>query len=224
MNKFFSIVLLSFFFFLSCRKDKDIVSKNVTYKGNVINTGTGKGFKNVEVQFYIQKKNETISSYKFLTGEDGNFYFSGIDFHSSEKYKYYLYIENKDHYVAGDYGHSGVGPLEIIKEKIFEPTQLGVSGTFKKIFFYLPPNTTIQHPDTFTMLFQQDILHKYEPNRIYSLTYNSKDFVNGYAYLGNYPMGWWNITLDKTKNGVKEIIKDSIFIDMGGTVNYTIKW
>jgi hypothetical protein len=47
---------------------------------------------------------------------------------------------------------------------------------------------------------------------------------NNSYHLGNHRMGWWHITLDKTKSGIHSLIEDSIYLDMGGTSTYTIPW
>ncbi|MBI4645398.1 MAG: hypothetical protein HY738_02100 [Bacteroidia bacterium] len=44
------------------------------------------------------------------------------------------------------------------------------------------------------------------------------------ALLTMGPMGWWQITFDKTKEGVHLIIYDSIYLDMGATEEYYLPW
>jgi hypothetical protein len=101
---------------------------------------------------------------------------------------------------------------------------LGVSATFKVCELYTPNNVTINSPDSFRVIPEQRTLHKFEPNRIWQSIATTQSFINGYSSFGNYPMSWWNITLNKTKGGIQSFVKDRIFADIGSSSTYTIPW
>ncbi len=217
-KKLNSLLIIAVLLLLNaCQKDD--ITTNVTVKGNVRNNCTGKGFANVEVQFLI--KQGGVNTILTTTDANGNFSFSGIDIHSSSKYSYALNIETHSYY---DYNFYGIGPIEIDKNQITNFNQFGVSASFKLCTFYLPTGTLITPPDTFTVKLEQRILHSYEPNRIWAGNVTPGSFLTGNPNFGNYPMGLWHITLDKTKGGVHSIVYDSIYLDMGATANYNVPW
>lgn len=164
------------------------------------------------------------------TDANGNFSFSGIDIHKNSKYAYSIYIEDKNRYLSKQYGHSGLDPIELDKDKILEPKQLGVIGSFSRCILSLPPGVFIAPPDSFTLRFQQPVLHGYEPNRIYEAVFYPRNLNTGTgssAYSpswGDYPMGMWHITFDKIKNGLHTVTKDSIYLDMGEVTTYQLPW
>ncbi|OFY82248.1 MAG: hypothetical protein A3F72_09455 [Bacteroidetes bacterium RIFCSPLOWO2_12_FULL_35_15] len=225
-------MLIFILFFTTCKKDDeaDYITKE-TIRGNVRNNCTGKGFANIEVKLLERyekgRNNVDVNSYTCITDNLGDFTFKDIDIHSSSKYTYAEYIAS--HY-SPEYFLYGIGPLEIEKGHMSIFNQIGISATFKLLILQLSQNVTSIAPDTFTINIQQRTLHYYEPNRVYEETGFPRFFYIGalgiYSYVNvcNYPMGWWHITLDKTKNGVHSVINDSIYLDMGADTSYTIPW
>jgi hypothetical protein len=226
MNRIKYIILISipFLFFTSCEKDKDVVKKE-TIKGNVFNTCTGKGFANVDIKFLERHEKRfnkvDVISHSCTTDASGNFIFQDIDIHNGDEYSYALNIESHYYY---DYNFYGIGPIEYSKSELLNFHRLGISASFKICTFYLPSGTVITPPDTFVLRLEQRTLHYYEPNRIWEGTVTPISFSTGNPNFGNYPMGCWNITLNKTKGGVHSIIEDSIYLGMGDTSHYNIPW
>jgi hypothetical protein len=161
-----------------------------------------------------------------MTDSYGNFTFSGIDLHSSEKYTYALNIVNHDRYLVNEYGNSGFGPIELNKDQLINFQQFGLSASFKLLKFNLPSGNIVTSPDSFSITIEQPKLHFYEPSRIWQIStgtisnMNDTDVIN----IPNYAMGWWYITLNKNKSGIQTIINDSIYLGMGATANYLIPW
>ncbi len=207
----------------SCSKNEDIVTKNVAVRGNLRNDCTGTGFSGVSVSFYTRKTNSGISYLTTSTDLKGNFSFTGLDIHSSNDYAYGLFI---DTYVRGSTEFDGIGPEDINKEQLSTFFQLSTLATFNNCPLRLPPGISINAPDTFTLTFIQNVLHFYEPKNTYMLTLFPRDFQppSKLVNIGGYPMGWWNIALDKTKSGIHTIIHDSIYLRFGEDTTYIIPW
>ena len=108
--------------------------------------------------------------------------------------------------------------------------QFGILGFFNNMRIQLSQEVTTMAPDTFTVHIQQNIIHKNQPERVYEATLYPRYFYIGaygvYSYnkAGSYPMGKWNITVDKTRLGVHTITNDSIYLNMGASAIYTIPW
>ena len=212
---------------VSCGK-KDI-KKNVTVSGNVRNNCTGGPFAGVKVKFTtVHDKSlgkSQSSNLITLTDNNGNFSFTNLEINSNSDYKYFISIDTYSNY---DYEFLGISPQELDKNQISTPYQIGVSATFKLLNFYLPTGVTINSPDSFSLKLQQRVYHSYEPNNIWEINYFSFNGIsylnNSAAHSGNRMMGWWHVTLNKTKSGVSSTIYDSVFVDIGGTSTYTIPW
>jgi hypothetical protein len=225
----FLFFLWLLFFCASCSKD-DII-KNATIQGNIRNNCTGSGFENVEVFLLISQKNmfgkNKVESRSSITNQNGDFKFENVDVHNSDKYRYALFIENTDHYIANIFGHTGLDRLILEKDKLLDPIQIGLTGSFDLCVFSLPTGVTITPPDTFSLTLQQRTLHYYEPERIWEVYRFPRNCMPGPEYSpnwGSYPMGWWHITFDKTKNGINSVINDSIYLGIGANTSYTIPW
>ncbi len=187
----FTITLLS----VSCGK-KDI-TKNVTVSGNVRNNCTGGPFAGVKVKFtttheksFGKTKTSTLTS---VTDNIGDFSFNNLEINNNNKY--FMSIDTYSNY---DYEFFGISPQELDKNQISTPYQIGVSASFKALTIQLPQGVTVSSPDSFNILLEQKTLHKYEPSRIWQIPYD-------YGTIHNYPMGWWHITLNKTKSGVNSV-------------------
>ncbi len=225
--KNYIFIFLTTLLFASCGK-KDI-TKNVTVSGNVRNNCTGGSFTGVKVKFTtIQDKSFGKSETTTListTDNNGNFAFNDLEINNNSKYKYYLSI---DTYSNQYYEFFGISPQELDKGKITNPYKIGVSATFYRMYVILPNGVVINSPDSFSIKCEQKILHSFEPDRLYihnSYSHNGLSYLsNNIPFLGNYPMGWWHITLNKTKSSVSSTVYDSVYIDMGGTATYTIPW
>jgi len=213
-------IIILFFVIINWCCNKDDLHKYVEIKGNVLNICTGKGSKNLSVKFHHVKNNKIIKDVPVITNQAGNFVFIS-DINTSDNYTYILSIPGYSNYDTEFFGDQ----LYLDKNNLNNLNQLYIWALFKKINVHLPEGPSISLPDTINVFFTQDIYHNYVPENPYSFLMNSESFRNdGKRSLSKYPMGWWNIKIDKTKNGVREIIKDSIYLEMGGTYDYTIAW
>ncbi len=119
---------------------------------------------------------------------------------------------------------------EIDKDNLGNFLQFGILGFFNNWRIQLSNDVTTIAPDTFAVHIQQNIIHKNQPERVYEATIPSIGFYIGalgvYSYnnAGSYPMGKWNISVDKTRLGVHTITNDSIYLNMGASAIYTIPW
>ncbi|MFL5754065.1 MAG: hypothetical protein ACJ76F_11705 [Bacteroidia bacterium] len=217
------VTFLLILFLASCGKKDN--SKDMTVSGNVRNNCTGSGFADVTVNFITTRKKSfgKTESSKLITKTDASGNFSFVtEVSTSDKYTYAISIPGYSNY---DTEFFGTGQ-EIEADKLGEFQQFGVSASFKTCPFSLPAGTNIVTPDTFTLILQQRVLHSFEPERVWKLIWFPQTFEFGIAPVnfGNYPMGWWQITLDKTKSGVHTVIQDSIYLGMGASATYTIPW
>jgi len=231
------LILVFTIFLTYCKKDD--ITKNVTFHGNVRNDCTGYGFAGVKVElitYKLEKKVFALTSTEkrniisTTTDANGNYSFSGVEIHSSSKYTYGINIPS---YYNDSTELVGIS-WEIHKDNLSLFQQFGITATFNRCYIYLPANTYIVSPDTFTVTLEQKAIKRYEPglNCKLTLPYNLFFPDNGivmpdvqYFYCcGDYVMGWWHITLDKTKRGVHSVIEDSIYLDQGATKSYTLQW
>jgi hypothetical protein len=228
MNKGILLFVILLLFISSCKKDEIDV---VTLMGNVRNNCTDSGFANITVDFItdfssrgIFNSKESSKSISTVTDANGNFVFNNVSINHNSEYKYYFSITNYDHYLNNEYGHSG-GAVELDKAKAANFLQLGIIGRFKLCTFYLPAGTVITPPDTFIIKLEQRTFHYYAPNNLWDGMVTSGSFIgNSNPNFGDYPMGWWHMTGEKTKNGIHTIINDSIYLGMGATASYNIPW
>jgi len=213
-----AVIILLISIGLCCNKDD--LHKNVEIKGNVLNICTGKGSENLTVKFHHVKNNKIIKEIPVITDQTGNFLFV-TDINTSDKYSYILSIPGYSNYDTEFFGDQ----VYIDKNNLNGLNQLYIWALFKELIVHLPEGYSITFPDTVSAYFSQDKYHNYVPENPYVFIFGTPDFRNaGKQGMSKYPMGWWNIKIDKTKNGVREIIKDSIYLDMGGTHEYTIQW
>jgi hypothetical protein len=234
MKPLIYIAFISIFLF-SCKKQKgdNTVLENVTVHGNVRNNCTGLGFSDVKVKFTVASKDGT-SEQVVLTDQNGDFSFPAQKVYMNSSYNYYLSIDSYTDYDLIDgmshknYEFFGIGKQKLDKNTMTEHFQIGVSATFKLLYTFLPDAVVVNAPDSFSLKREQRTLHFYEPNRVWEMTYHSYDgksyLTNENTYIGNYPMGWWHIILDKWKDGIHSVIQDSIYMGLGSTETYTIPW
>ena len=58
-------------------------------------------------------------------------------------------------------------------------------------------------------------------------TLRTSDYLGYKNYVServDYPMGWWHVDGKLKINENWVTVKDSVFLDMGATVTYTIPW
>ena len=192
----------------------------------VFNNCTDSGLANVTV-FLQDGKGLNLSR---VSGANGNFSFNNVQIHSNTKYEYNLYIRSKS---------GGVNyPLSL--------SEIGITGTrmfFKHteadMFFkarvtprYLILNlfcnkSPITGPnDSIMFFFTNNIFHKNVSASPYMFGGGGFYGTNSYniGNIGNYPMGKYNIDIDKWVSGVHTSLKDSIYLGWGAITSYTINW
>jgi hypothetical protein len=212
----FGLVLAS-----SCKKDaaNDTITTQ-TIHGQVYNLCTDSGLVNCTVFLNINNSASGGSTLQTVSGTNGMFSFANVQIHSSSDYSYDL--EVKYIYPSGSQPAIVGIDLELNKSNIVPQYILGVVPNFHDWYLCFPAGT-ITTNDTFTVTLQQNIFHKNAPqNPSYQLIYPCPS--NAIANLGNFPMGWWHTTLNKTHNGMHTITTDSFYVGWGATVTDTIPW
>jgi hypothetical protein len=217
------LYILLFSILFSCKKDADEISKQ-TISGMVYNQCTDSGMANVEVFLKINRDNSSIQSIKTVSGLDGLFSFPNIDLHKNDKYSYVIFIPSKS-------GINGGGGTEVGFNGSSIGFKFSEASTFFKpkvipCFFSLCYESNIEFPilgpDSLYIYFEQKIYHKNIPYMPYNGTISNNSTI--YMCTQNYPMGLWNVTIDKWKGGLHTTELDSIYLDWGATKTYTFNW
>jgi hypothetical protein len=211
--------------FTSCRKD---VIKNGTIDGTVFNLCTDKGIEGVKVYFTVihnkRLGSDKVTTLETLSGTNGIFTFSNIDLYTNDRYVYELATESASGIGSNETGFDGA-EIVLENDKLHNHHILNVVPRFTRMCVQINPPVHITYPDTISVSIEQRIFHKNVPDLPYGSTITTVALQEGSAPCsGNYPMGWWNITIDKTKGGVQTITQDSVYIDWKETKTYTINW
>jgi len=224
----FSILLSS-----SCRKDK--VSKNKTIQGSVINLYTGTPVAGLKVRlksvldrtigsfFNISKGKYSVTLTETLTDANGNFSFTDIEIHSNPDYSYSLFT------YSGYTSQTNGAPYND-DEKSIDKGNLGaniileVKPTISSLNIQMIPAFNIIYPDSINIKCQPK--YPIEPNTYSNRTLTSTILKSGnpILVLRYDPMGWWYIYINKTKNSVNTVTKDSIYLDFASTTTYTFSF
>ena len=224
MKKILKILFVFLLVFtISCKKDSDTDKVTTqTIHWQVYNLCTDSGMTNIAVS--LQENGNTIG--QIISGTNGSFSFNNIQIHSSNSYTYQLYIPSESGIGGG--GGIDAGYYTADKDKLNSPLILDVIPHSNQIILYYPANTHLSLNDTFILSVQQNIYHKNIPNGNFKvIAGNCPNYPPSTNFIGNidnYWMGWWQVTLDKTKNGVHIIKTDSFYIGYKATVTDTIPW
>ncbi len=218
------LIAYTFIFILSlftyCKKEKDIISTH-TIKGMVYNTCTDSGIANVVV--YL--KDGLGLDIAALSDGNGNFEFSSVKIHSSSKYNYALYIPSKSGIGATTPNYAGFNGTTLSfnaneADVFFKPRV-----TPKYLFFCIDfvNNVNIPASDSIKLYYYQKVFHKNLPELPYDGSVDKAGIFDP-GCGSNYPMGLWNIVIDKWKNNTHTTVYDSIYIDWASSKTYTVNW
>jgi hypothetical protein len=212
---------ISILFFTSCEK-KDIET-TISIKGMVNNFATDKGIGGVKIYFStIYKNKKEVLKMETVSKADGTFVFDNVIKHSSDRYTHSLVIKSVSAIGTTETYFAGAG-VTLENNKLENNHNFFVVPGAKKMCFQLSPPITITSPDTLTVYCEQRTMRKNLPNSVFDVTYTPMSLLNEHC-TWDYPMGWWHLTIDKTKSGIRTIVNDSIYVDWGGTVRYTVQW
>jgi hypothetical protein len=230
--KYIKILSLLFLILLSisCRKDK--VSKNETIHGSVINLYTNAPVAGLKVELktvldrtggYLNirkgKYSETLT--ETTTDSNGNFSFTGIEIHSNPDYFYRL-LTNSGHASQTSGAPYNDAVKDIDKGNLDANMVLDVKPTISSLNIQMVPATNIVYPDTITIKCQPK--HLIGPYSNITFTSIMLKSGNPITILQYDPMGWWYININKTKNSVNTMTKDSIYLDFASTTTYTLSF
>lgn len=223
MKKIVISFVLFYLLLNGCKKEPDIVSsKSIT--GQVFNLANDSGLANVTVFLNISGP-EGYSSLTATSNANGNFIFSNVQIHTSNDYKYSLEVPSNG--AGGSQPAIDGSSIVLDKSKLNQNFILHVIPHFKYWELYLT-NSSFTSSDTFLFTMQQNIIHKNTSNSNWQLVNNCPCPITGTTNvlggIGNYWMGWWQVTLDKTVNGVHTVNTDSFYLGWGATVTDTIPW
>ena len=210
------------FFVLSCRKkEKDTITRH-DLKGMVYNNCTDSGLAGVNVSLNINDGKNT-SSYGTVSGVNGEFSFANIEIHSNSKYSYAINIP----------GNSGTGGGAVRLDGTTMYFNYNEADTYFKprvtpgfllfYVYYITTPTTLN--DSVIVSFVQKTFHK----NVSDLPYKLGGGGHGNIAVqsdnhSNYPMGKYDLTINKWKSGIYTTSIDSIYLPWGSTKTYTINW
>jgi hypothetical protein len=214
------IFICLLFFAFGCKKDTDIISTE-TIHGQVYNICNDSGLANIPV--YLQENGSNIA--QTVSGVNGNFSFTNVKVHSAGAYSYAIYI----------YWHGAASPAidgASVPVPNFPTTLNYVVKVMPRLYDWriYCPNTTFLPTDTFSVVFQQNILHNNlsnPNNNIWTVSETCPCTYGATNYLGslsNFPAGMWQVTLRRTKNGVHTLQTDSFYVGWGATQTDTLFW
>jgi len=223
MKKLAIICVLGLALASSCKKDSssnDTVTTQ-TIHGQVYNLCTDSGLANCTVFLNINNSTGGGSTLQTISGANGMFSFANVQIHSNSDYTYDLEVQDN---TAGGYQPDIDGnDVGIDKSKISQTWMIPVIPIADYWRLYFPSSiTSAIYSDTFTLVLQQNILHKNVPSINYSMTLavcpcptptpTAWAPINNIGNISGYWMGMWYSTLNKTHNGVHTITRDSFYI------------
>ncbi len=226
MKKFIFFLVVTFSL-SNCRKDSEDIITTKVIKGTVYNTCTDSGFAGAKLLLQtFRNESELVHSREGISDVNGNFEFLDFPIHSSNKYTYAVHIKSQ----SGDgapfaslsrftgttmYFHNYESDVHL-KPKV-------TPGFYLLNVYYI--TTPTSKNDSVKGEFIQSTFHKNVPDIPYKL------LVGAYGHVaeqvdnyGGYPMGLYNITINKYKGGVHTIIHDSIYLGWADTRTYTINF
>ncbi|MBK6986367.1 MAG: hypothetical protein IPH32_17260 [Bacteroidetes bacterium] len=227
MKKVLNIIIFICFasIFFCCKKDKNDKVITTSFSGSVYNLCNDSLLPNILVNLICESPNGN-TKYSSTSDNNGNFIFNSIPVNQNDKYKYSIYIKGKSG--IGDVAFTGDDIL-IDKNNILQNYKLEVIPAFDTLTFRISPSVYISSPDTFFIIGEQKTLMKNSSVFSSTIEVSSKYLQAGYPHyssvtIGDFPMGKWNFTINKYKNGVYSVIKDSIYIGYEKGNTFFVPW
>lgn len=210
----------------SCKKNKDEISKH-TINGMVFNNCTDSGLAGVTVYLKTYKNNSEIGSSQTTSGINGSFTFSDVDIHSDTKYTYAIYIPSKSGTAATtpEYCRFDGTTMSFTNDEVSSFFQPKVTPGFLFFTLQFKQSMITTNSDSIVVNYFQKYFHSNVANlpyNLYAKCYGGTLTQNG--TVANYPMGMWNLKIDKWKNSIHTITYDSIYIGWASTKTYTVSW
>lgn len=227
MKKTLNIIIYIYvvFNFLSCKKEEKDKIIPTSFNGSVYNLCNDSLMPNILVNLICENPNSN-SIYSTTSDNNGNFVFSEIPVNQNDKYIYKLYIKGKSG--IEDVAFTGT-TVFIDKSNTSQNYSLKVIPAFDSLTLEIFPSVYISNPDTFYIIAEQKTLMKNSSVMSSTFVVSSKYLQAGYPHyssvtIGDYPMGKWHFTINKYKNGVYSIIKDSIYVASGKNNTFFVPW
>jgi hypothetical protein len=229
MRKFYGFCLvITILSFGNCKKDTSdpITSQDVS--GMVFNQCNDSGLSGIPLTLFIYKNNAPFTNYKTSSVAGGTFTFTTVDIHSASQYSYNIFVQSSSGVGATNQSNAG-----------FEGTTLPftydqASGSFQVKVIPHSISLSVVHTytgavnnlnDSIHTLFTQNLLHLNSPLSTFSYTGVSYGVTGNSTYtISNYPMGMWNIKIDKWRSGVHTTLFDSLYIPWAGIKTYSVNW
>jgi hypothetical protein len=230
-------ILLTIFNWSACRKEGPIINPNekltedsLIYrdvKGMVYNVCTDSGIAGIKVYLNVMFKNKLFKKYETLSGRNGEYMFPEAELHSDRNFEYSIYIPSKSGDLAKDFETCGIRGTNMIfnlaESDIFMKPRVVPKFIFLAMYFI---GQHIDPADSVVARFEQPVYHRNVPDYPYKFGGGVKGSPNYYPRrpIGNYPMGLYNIVVDKWVGGVHTQWKDSLYTHYGDSAQYIVHW
>lgn len=214
MKKLAVLCVLGLVLIASCKK-KDIITTQIIH-GQIFNLSTDSGLANVTI--YFEENNNLIA--RTISGANGMFSLPNVQIHSSGDYAYNFVIPEIEGIYADAFG-------DIDKSTLNQPQIISIIGLFNTWSLYFP-NTLFTANDTFVLTLQQNTYHKTLATGNWQSITNCPCSITAPTHslsgLSFWAMGWWQVTYNKTTNGVHTIKTDSFYVGWKANITDTIPW
>jgi len=224
-------ILISAFILLSCRKENSEKMDQVStqdVKGMVYNNCTDSGLAGVKVYFKVFRDEKNIvQNIETTSGKDGSFLFKGVNIRSNNVYTYAVYIKSQSGIGAAFASLSRFTGTTIYFHNYESQTFLKsrVTPGFFNLTLYLNTAIISTANDSVIAMFKQLKYKNNVPESPYMFgggSYGNQSTQKG--NMGDYPMGLYNITIDKWRGGVHTTSYDSIYVGWADEKTYTVNW
>lgn len=223
--------LISACLLLSCRKENpekidQVMTQDV--KGMVFNNCTDSGLAGIKVYFQVfLDEKKIVENIETTSGKDGSFLFKGVNIHSNNAYTYAVYIKSQSGDGAPFASLSRFTGTTIYFHNYESQTFLKprVTPGFFILTLYLNTAIISTANDSVIAMFKQLKYKNNVPGSPYMFgggSYGNQSTQKG--NIGHYPMGLYNITIDKWRGGVHTTSYDSIYLGWAGDKTYTVNW
>ena len=221
-----TMTVISSLFCITCKREKNTVSIQ-DIKGTVMNNCNDSGLANVIVYLNVDNS-KTSHLYQVLSDKDGHFIFKNVSVYNNTKYTYSVYVPSKSGGLSSNPALTEVGITGEIIDFTYQEAAtdfiLHVTPKYQYFTIYCNKVPVSSIADSVSFRCYNFNFHKNVTDLPYS--WGGGGYGNG-SYTNNsgiYPMGKYHIYIETWVNSVHSYRQDSIYLNQGAQVSYTLNW